>query len=63
MPIFYIVDRQVCEVTWRYEVEAKNEKDAREKFAEGDYEPEDDEPEIGDTIRALDLQVEEVDEE
>lgn len=36
MPKFYVTDKVVLEVTYVYEVEAENKKEAREKFENDD---------------------------
>jgi hypothetical protein len=61
---FFIVDRQVCTIAWRFPVEADTESEALEKFVNGEH-GEAVGPEIGDSIDFLqyDLDVEVVEEE
>lgn len=57
MPKFYILDKQACEVTWRFPVEADTEEEAYAKYAAGDHGPAEGEPEIGDSIDAIQYDV------
>jgi hypothetical protein len=50
MKRWIISDTMACMVTWQYYVEAESQDEAQEKFCNGEHDPAEGPPEIGDSL-------------